>query len=306
MTNPDTPTIITLRGCDGIRLEADAYGDPSAQPVLLLHGGGQTRQSWGNTGASLAGAGFYAICIDARGHGGSAWDDDGDYTLDAFRDDLAAVVSSFDTAPALIGASLGGLTSLLVIAERPELEVCALIMVDIATRAQPSGVQRIIDFMTARPDGFASLEEVADAIAAYLPHRERRTNLEGLKRVVRLGEDGRWHWHWDPRFIQRKWTADYSQRRDTDTRDRLDGAARQLTLPTLLVRGRMSDVISEEDVAIFQQLAPHSEFVDVKRAGHMAREQTRDPGYWSGRAEEQTRGLGLLPGEAEEQTSGPV
>ena len=275
MTDPH-PTILSLHGRDGLRVEADAYGDPDAQPVILLHGGGQTRQSWGNTGAALTASGFYALCLDARGHGGSAWDPDGDYRLDAFRDDLAAIIPALSAPPALIGASLGGLTSLLLAAERPEIAIRAVVMVDIATRAQPSGVKRIIDFMTARPDGFASLEEVADAIAAYLPHRDRRVNLEGLKRVVRLGDDGRWRWHWDPRFIQREWATDYSEQRDDAIRARLDDAARNLTVPTLLVRGRMSDVISEEDVATFRQLVPHCDFVDVKRAGHMVAGDSND------------------------------
>ena len=50
------------------------------------------------------------------------------------------------------------------------------------------------------PDGFATLEEVADAIADYQPHRPRPRHLDGLAKNVRLGDDGRYHWHWDPRF----------------------------------------------------------------------------------------------------------
>lgn len=159
------PTLLTLRGAHDLRLEADAYGDPSACPVVLLHGGGQTRQSWGDTGAALAEMGFWALCLDARGHGGSAWDSEGDYSLDAFRDDLAAVVAQLDRPPAVIGASLGGLTAMLLAGERPDRTLQALVLVDIATRVQASGVQRVMDFMTARPDGFASLEEQTHTVS---------------------------------------------------------------------------------------------------------------------------------------------
>ncbi|MEO1270498.1 MAG: alpha/beta hydrolase, partial [Myxococcota bacterium] len=269
------PTLLTLRGAHDLRLEADAYGDPSACPVVLLHGGGQTRQSWGDTGAALAEMGFWALCLDARGHGGSAWDSEGDYSLDAFRDDLAAVVAQLDRPPAVIGASLGGLTAMLLAGERPDRTLQALVLVDIATRVQASGVQRVMDFMTARPDGFASLEEVAEAIANYLPSRARRVRPEGLKRVVRQGDDGRWRWHWDPRFIQRTWASDV-RNSDETIRQRLDHGARSLQVPTLLVRGRMSDVISPEDVALFRNLVPHCDFVDVQQAGHMVAGDNND------------------------------
>ena len=76
----------------------------------------------------------------------------------------------------------------------------ALVLVDIVPRIEVDGVEKIGAFMGAAPTGFESLEEVADAVAAYQPHRKRPSNIEGLRRNVRLAEDGRLYWHWDPAF----------------------------------------------------------------------------------------------------------
>ena len=254
---------IDLPGAGEIGLVADTYGDPQGQPVVLLHGGGQTRHAWGGTGEGLANAGFYTISVDQRGHGDSAWADDGDYHIDAFAADLDALAADLHPRPAVVGASLGGMAALLAQAIYPNL-LSTLVLVDIAPRIEAAGVTRILNFMTARPNGFASIEAAADAIAEYLPHRPRPKDLSGLAKNLRRGDDGRYRWHWDPRFI----TPDHS-RASATTQGRLTEAARKLTAPTLLVRGGLSDVLSEEAAREFIELAPHAEYVDVGNAAHM-------------------------------------
>jgi non-heme chloroperoxidase len=139
-----------------------------------------------------------------------------------------------------------------------------VVLVDIATSAKLDGIRRIVDFMSQKPEGYASIDEVADAIAAYQPHRKRPTNLEGLAKNVRRGADGRYRWHWDPKFLRPS-----SPQGSPLRADRLEAAARALKVPTLLVRGKQSDVIGEEEVRQFLAIAPHAEYVDVRDAGHM-------------------------------------
>ena len=255
-----------------LTLVGDAYGDPSRQSVVLLHGGGQTRHAWGGTAAALAARGFHATALDLRGHGDSDWASDGDYSIEAMVTDLRAVVAAQSSAPAVVGASLGGLTALCAQGESTGPLARAIVLVDITPRVQPEGVERILSFMTANPDGFASIEEAADAVTAYIPHRPRPKDLNGLRKNLRLRPDGRWRWHWDPGMM----TGD---RRMNATRnpDRLDAAARALTVPTLLVRGRMSDLVSEEDARHFLVLAPHARYADVSGAGHMVAGDQNDP-----------------------------
>jgi pimeloyl-ACP methyl ester carboxylesterase len=246
----------------GLRLAGDAWGDPDGPLVVLLHGGGQTRHAWKGTGVTLAAAGYRALALDARGHGDSDWAPDGDYSQDAQVEDLVAVLDDIGgDSPVLVGASMGGGTSLVAVGEG-HLDAAALVLVDIAPRLEAAGVAKIGAFMSQGADGFASLDEVADAIAAYQPHRPRPRQLDGLAKNVRLGADGRYRWHWDPAFRARP--------RDLDERrKRLEDCARNLALPTLLVRGGLSDILTEEGAQEFLQLCPSAEYVNISGAAHM-------------------------------------
>jgi pimeloyl-ACP methyl ester carboxylesterase len=246
-------------GLAGERWEGDADGGV----VVLLHGGGQTRHSWKRTAERLAAGGRTAVVLDARGHGDSDWHPAQDYSLDGFVGDLVEFVGTLGRPPVLVGASLGGMTALVAAAQHPGL-ARGLVLVDVVVQVEPRGVARIRDFMAAAPEGFASLEEVADAIAAYNPLRRRPRNLDGLRKNVRQRADGRWYWHWDPAFIR---INDEPQRRTDPARLRV--AASHLTIPTLIVRGAQSDVVSDAGLADMLELIPHAQSVDVLAAGHM-------------------------------------
>jgi pimeloyl-ACP methyl ester carboxylesterase len=247
-----------------VTLVADAWGDPENRPVVLLHGGGQTRHAWAGTAATLAEAGWYALAIDQRGHGQSDWVEDGNYGRERYADDVIEIAAELASPPVLVGASLGGIASLLGIHRAEGAIARALVLVDIATRMEPKGLDRIFEFMQAAPDGFASLDEAADAVAGYNPHRPRPTDLNGLKKNLREGDDGRWRWHWDPRFLEMKVPAEPPQ-----PWNELDAAAESLSLPTLLVRGRMSDILSEAGARVFLDQVPHAKYADISNAGHM-------------------------------------
>ena len=259
--NTGSPQKIRYQVETQLRLTADAWGASDGPPVLLLHGGGQTRYAWGGTARTLAEQGWYAVSIDLRGHGDSDWAPDGNYNIDAYVADLHKILGHFSQRPVLIGASLGGMTSLLTEGESAEPVSSAVVLVDITPRVEQEGVDRIRAFMTGRPNGFADLEEAADYVAAYLPHRPRPKNLSGLEKNLRKGEDGRYRWHWDPQML-----SPARLRRDPE---RMLAAARGLTVPTLLVRGKISDVVSEETADEFRHAVPHAQYVDVSGAGHM-------------------------------------
>jgi pimeloyl-ACP methyl ester carboxylesterase len=268
MSNPDERAAPALKIPVGeVALAADAFGDPADPPVVLLHGGGQTRHSWGSTAADLGRSGWYAVTVDLRGHGQSDWSPDHAYGLDRFSGDVVRVVEYLGRPPVLIGASLGGNASLAALGHFPELAL-GLVLVDVSPFLQPAGTNRIRAFMTARAaEGFGSLEEVADAIAAYLPHRPRPRRLDGLRKNLRQA-DGRWYWHWDPAFL-RSPTDQPVQRNTLVDPARLGAAATSLRVPTLLVRGGASDVLGIEDAVRFLELVPHAEFATVAGAHHM-------------------------------------
>jgi pimeloyl-ACP methyl ester carboxylesterase len=260
---PGTPEPMHVwQGARGVKLAGDSWGDPDGPLVFLQHGGGQTRHAWKGAGETLGAAGYHAVAFDARGHGDSDWAPDGVYGQDIMVEDLECVIAAFgNNRPVLVGASMGGGTSLVAIGE-DHVDATALVLVDIAPRVEPEGIAKIQAFMGQKPDGFRSLEEVAAAIANYQPHRKRPRTLDGLAKNVRLAEDGTYRWHWAPRM--RVGRIDIEKRQA-----RLEACARKLDLPTLLVRGGMSDVLSEEGAQEFRKLCPHAEYVNVQSAAHM-------------------------------------
>ena len=252
----------------GITVVADAMGPVGGLPIVFLHGGGQTRQSWGRAITQAAHRGYRALTFDLRGHGESGWAPDGVYTMDLFASDIRAAIAKLDQAPVIVGASLGGLIGLMIASSNPP-GAAGLVLVDVAARIEPGGAQEIGAFMTSAPDGFGSLEEAADAVAAYLPHRTRPKDTSGLMKNLRLRDDGRFRWHWDPAFI----TQGASAPPDPAM---FEQAAAALQIPTLLVRGGLSRVVSPEGVQAFLKLAPHSEYVDVAGADHMVAGDAND------------------------------
>ena len=265
------PTVLKLKGSGGISLAAEASGDPADPAVLLLHGGGQTRHAWGGAATALAAKGWYAVTIDLRGHGESDWSPGGIYDLDSFAADVAEVARQF-RMPVLVGASLGGLSSLTAIGEAETPIASALVLVDVTPRLEREGVQRIGEFMRLGVEGFDSLDDVADAVASYLPNRKRPRDVSGLRKNVRQRDDGKWVWHWDPAFFNRI-EGETEAGEPTGGRftpaGRLDEAARHINVPTLLVRGGASDVVSVEGAAELKAMIPHAEVLDVAGAGHM-------------------------------------
>ena len=204
------PATAMFKGAAGNRLVADVFGD-AGQPVLLLHGGGQTRHAWRRTAEHLARAGAMAYALDQRGHGDSEWVADGSYAFTDFAADAAAVAATLSERtgkhPIAIGASLGGIASLLAegAAERAGSGplFAAIVLVDITPRVESRAAlpRSRASCASAPAEGFATVAEAADAVAAYLPHRKRPRSLEGLRKNLRLHPDGRWRWHWDPRVV---------------------------------------------------------------------------------------------------------
>ena len=217
----------------------------------------------------MAGRGWQAITVDFRGHGESDWPGDGDYRVVSLAGDVQEVLRQLPPRPVSVGASLGGFTSMLLAGEITPGIASAVVLVDIVPDMNPSGASRIHESMADRMEcGFGSLDEVADAIAEYNPHRPRPTDLDGLRTNLRL-RDGRWYWHWDPQFING--TSPFPPTEVTDV-DRMHAAVDTILrdgVPMLLVRGQVSDLVSQERADAFLARFPKVEFVDVQGAGHM-------------------------------------
>ena len=276
MSTASAPQTVAYPGADGISLVADEWnresGDlaetagtdrPARPAVVLLHGGGQNRFSWKMTCQILADRGYHVVALDTRGHGDSDRSPNADYAVETLTADVLAVLDAIDRPVTLIGASLGGLTGIMAAAEAGPARVTGLVLVDVVPRYDKDGSARIRGFMAAHRDGFDSLADAAAAVAAYLPHRARPRNPDGLRKNLRF-RDGRWYWHWDPALLTKP--GDDPLLRT----EKIEAAAISLKIPILLIRGRLSDVVSAEGVRDFLAKVPGTEFVELSEAGHTA------------------------------------
>jgi pimeloyl-ACP methyl ester carboxylesterase len=243
-------------------LEWGAAGRP---PVLLLHGGGQTAYMWEDLGAALRGT-HHVLAPDLPSHGDSDSLVEGTiFSRQSLTETVPPLLAEFGLARVVaVGASLGGIVSLTLAANRPSL-VAGVVLVDVGHRLEEDGVLRIIEFMR-RHESFASLEEAAAEISAYLPHRQA-VQTSRLTRNLRRRPDGRWVWK---HAYGREGRAAQSGADWRDVLAGLDDDARRVAVPTLVLRGAHSDVLSGEGAEEIAALIPGARLKEVARAGHLA------------------------------------
>ncbi len=258
------PSFGRLAAADGVPLAYEIHGPAHGAPLVFAHGFGQTRHAWRNTASVLGALGYRALAADGRGHGDSGWIADGEYRLQHSIDDAARLSALAGERPVWIGASMGGLLGMVAEASVPGGRFAALVLVDITPRWETRGVDRIIGFMRAHPQGFASVHEAQAAVREHLPHRaDDGRDPARLHKLLVPMDNGRLRWHWDPRLLET------ITQETTDWSARLPQIARQLALPVLLVSGGRSDVVSRHTIEEFQQLVPHAEHHAVDDATHM-------------------------------------
>lgn len=241
------------------------WGRSAAPPVVCLHGGGQTAYMWEELGEALRPR-AHVLTPDLPAHGDSDPLGSPDMSRHALAATIPPLLEEFGIERAVfVGASLGGITSLTLAAARPDL-VAGMVLVDIGHRLEDEGVDRIIEFLT-RHESFASLEEAATEVAAYLPNRTS-VRPENLRRNLRHREDGRWEWKHGLGRRMREPGANFGGWRELTAG--LDDEMPRLTCPVLVLRGAKSDVLSDEGAQEVAALIPGARLQTIGGAGHHA------------------------------------
>jgi pimeloyl-ACP methyl ester carboxylesterase len=236
-------------------------GDPD---VVFLHGRAQNAHTWDTVGLALRalvpGASF--VALDLPGHGHSGWRDDHDYGPDALADDVVAALDQL--APAarlLVGMSLGGLTSLAMLARNPG-SFRELVLVDITPGVNAGKAQAIVDF-TSGPERFASFGEILDRTVQHNAGRSVASLRRGVLHNAHELPDGAWSWRWDPERRQPR-----AGEEPPAGLSPLWDALGSLAMPVTLVRGDRSPVVDDEDVVRVLRLQPAAQVLVVEGAGH--------------------------------------
>lgn len=228
-------------------------GEPRA---VLVHGGGQNAHTWDTVALAL---GVPLVAPDLPGHGHSDWREDATYEVEAMADDLAVAVSRLaPSAGVVVGMSLGGLTSLALAARRPDL-VRRLVLVDITPGVTAEKAKIVTDFING-PQTFPSFDDLLARTVAHHPTRSESSLRRGILHNARPLDDGSWQWRYDRRARQH----DGAPR----SPERLWDAVESLQCPVTLVRGSLSPVVDDADVAELSRRNPSARTVVVDGAGH--------------------------------------
>ena len=224
-----------------------------APGIVLLHGGAQNAHTWDTTALAL---GEPLVAIDLPGHGHSSWRDDGRYGPEMNAATLASVIEQRAATPVvLVGMSLGGLTAIALAGARPDL-VAKLVVVDVTPGVDREKAAPIAAFVSG-PESFATFDELLERTIQFNPTRSESSLRRGLIHNTRQREDGSWVWRYD-------------RLREVEGFDfpPLWESVAALQMPVTLLRGSLSGVVSDEDVALFRERCPQTDYVLVEGAGH--------------------------------------
>jgi pimeloyl-ACP methyl ester carboxylesterase len=245
---------------DGRHVSALVWGD-TAPRLVLIHGGGQNAHTWDTVALAL---GEPLVAIDLPGHGHSSPRDDHDYAPRTTVDDVASAVEALaPQAECIVGMSLGGLTAAVLAARHPRL-VRRLMLVDVTPGVTSDKAKAITDFLNG-PTSFPDLDALLQRTIEHNPTRSVSSLRRGILHNAHQQPDGTWRWRYD-RLERMRDASDEEDRTATSSPIWDDVSA--IRAPTMLVRGSLSPVVDDADVAELQRRLPGVVVEVVEGAGH--------------------------------------
>jgi esterase len=232
----------------------------NGHPILFLHGGGLNAHTWDVVALMLRNR-YRCIALDQRGHGDSEWSPSIDYGVDTQVGDVEGFVEALKLDnPVLVGQSMGGLNSM-GYAVRHSDRMKGLVVVDVGPEINAGGVQRIREFASTpeldSPDAFL------DRAVQFNPLRDPTVLRRSLFYNLRQLPSGKWALKHDQRR-----SSEEASRISTAQRERLAGEVVKIACPTLIVRGALSEVLTDAAAERFAKSLKKARWVRIEKAGH--------------------------------------
>jgi pimeloyl-ACP methyl ester carboxylesterase len=246
----------------GMRIHYLDWGTQGRRPVVFLHGAALNAHTWDVVCLALR-KDFHCYAVDQRGHGESAWAENGDYSGEAHRGDIEAFVDRLGLDQfVLVGHSMGGFNAFNY-AFHHSHRLAALVLVDAGPSILVKGAKRIADFVnqTAELD---SLDEVMQKAIEFNPRRDPRLLRRSLLHNFRQSPNGKWTRKTDLRM----WRGHKSREQERELLKARFRQAARINCPTLVVQGSMSDVFTIEDAEKLAAQFRDGHFAQVGEAGH--------------------------------------
>lgn len=263
MTEPVSRHFLSHR----LRLHYVDWGNESAPPLILLHGGNDHARSWDDVALRLRDR-FHVVAPDLRGHGDSDWSPDGNYSVTTHVIDLAELIRHLGGGPIpIIAHSFGARVSLRHAGIFPET-VSRLVAIeglfDASTTAPPiERIRHYYDrqrtFIAKTPPRYSTLDQAAERMRAVNPRLSIDLALSLARHGTRQDEDGRYRWKFDP-LARPRTPIELSSEQER-------GLFAAITCPTLLVQGRDSWAVIDEDHPD-RRAIPDARLVTFDNAGH--------------------------------------
>jgi pimeloyl-ACP methyl ester carboxylesterase len=245
---------------DGGQISALRWGTDAAE-LVLVHGGAQNAHTWDTVALALNRP---LVALDLPGHGHSSHRDDHAYWPQQNAVALEAAVRELaPDARAVVGMSLGGLSSIALAGRAPQL-VRRLVLVDVTPGVNHEKASAIAQFIDG-PETFESFEQILERTIAFNPTRTESSLRRGVMHNAIELPDGQWRWRYD---LPRRGSGEGEDGRIIPGLDELWDVIETSTMPLTLLRGALSPVVDDADVAELQRRRPDAEVVVVDGAGH--------------------------------------
>ncbi|GAB5480562.1 MAG: alpha/beta hydrolase [Parasphingorhabdus sp.] len=255
------PESLSLKRADGGHLHAQRWSK-AGPPVLLLHGGGQSSQTW-TLCAMLLKDDYQCVALDLRGHGDSDWADD--YSIQAHVEDIGRAMTQLGWSGAhLVGMSLGGVVAAHYALSNGKPATRSLALVDVAPGVSFSDISKLREFMGADTvtQGVDALVAEARRLGAHQSDAELHYRYASL--TLRT-KSGAWRWKRDERK-----PVDYAH--ILNHIELLREKASSFDCPCLIARGGRSRILSDKAATEFADLCTRASVVTIERAGHSVQE----------------------------------